>query len=290
MALRKRALSALNRLPPFSPILSKLMASLAGQDISFAVLGDLIEKDTVIAGNVLRVVNSAAYARRDTISSVRHSLSVLGLEKLRNMVLGMSVSRMLNQAQTPKEWPMERFNKHSAAVAILSDLLVQRLKIEYPEGAFIGGLMHDVGKLVIAIGLPSEFQSVVAMYRTGVPWTECELRTLGFTHAELSGDILEAWKLPQEICTAVGCHHSEIQPPATGTPWPLASAIWAADEYVNGMGESLFPPRVPPHAAAAGYDTAPLLEFCESAGLKGDLGKLIEAFNTEYSTVAEFYR
>src|SRR4051794_39757510 len=113
--LHKQALASLGRLPPFSPILSKLMASLSGADVSFATLGDLIEKDTVVAGNLLRIVNSAAYSRRETINSLRHALSVLGVEKVRNAVLGMSVSRMLNQATTPSGWSMERFNKHSAA-------------------------------------------------------------------------------------------------------------------------------------------------------------------------------
>ena len=62
--LSQRAMAALGKLPPFSPILNKLLASLAGEDVSFAKLGDLIEKDTVVAGNIMHLVNSALYARR----------------------------------------------------------------------------------------------------------------------------------------------------------------------------------------------------------------------------------
>ncbi|MGH9594428.1 MAG: HDOD domain-containing protein, partial [Bryobacteraceae bacterium] len=58
-ALKRRAMAAQGKLPPFSPILNKLLASLAGEDVSFTKLGDLIEKDTVVAGNVLHLVNSA---------------------------------------------------------------------------------------------------------------------------------------------------------------------------------------------------------------------------------------
>jgi HD-like signal output (HDOD) protein len=76
--LSQRALGALGKLPPFSPILNKLLASLAGEDVSFAKLGDLIEKDTVVAGNILHLVNSALYARRATITSVRHALALPG--------------------------------------------------------------------------------------------------------------------------------------------------------------------------------------------------------------------
>src|SRR4029078_13375883 len=77
--LSQRALSALGKLPPFSPILNKLLASLAGEDVSFAKVGELIEKDAVVAGNIMHLVNSALYARRATITSVRHALALLGM-------------------------------------------------------------------------------------------------------------------------------------------------------------------------------------------------------------------
>src|SRR6185369_16527006 len=127
--LKQRALVALTKLPPFSPILNKLLASLAGEDVSFAKIGDLIEKDTVVAGNVLRLVNSALHGRTGNINSVRHALSILGVDKIRNAVLGMSISRMWNQVRTPPGWSMARFNMHSVSVAILSDLMAQRLPV-----------------------------------------------------------------------------------------------------------------------------------------------------------------
>src|ERR1700688_441518 len=155
--LRQRALGALNALPPFSPILSRVLASLAGADVSFAVLSDLIEKDTVLSGNILQLVNSSLYARRGTINSVSHALSILGMNKLRNAVLGMSVARMWSQMKMPASWSMARFNMHSAATATLSDLLAQQLPVTYPEGAFVAGLLHDVGRLLLAVGLPEKY-------------------------------------------------------------------------------------------------------------------------------------
>jgi len=152
--LKIKALLALDDLPPFSPIMNRLLASLAAEDVSFIKLADLIEKDTVIAGNLLHVVNSALYARRSTINSVRHALSVMGVAKLRNIVLGMSVASMWNHTKVPAAWSMRRFDMHSAAVAILSDLLAQHLPVTYPEGAFVAGLFHDLGRLLIVLILP----------------------------------------------------------------------------------------------------------------------------------------
>src|SRR5580658_3567834 len=90
-AYRKTALSGLSRMQPFSVILNRLLAMLAASDVDYARLGEMIEKDTVIAGNILRLVNSAMYGRRGTVNSVRHALTLLGIEKVRNAALGMSI-------------------------------------------------------------------------------------------------------------------------------------------------------------------------------------------------------
>src|SRR5579863_7288597 len=209
----ERALRSLGSLPPFSPILTRLMASLAEEDVSFSALGDLIEKDAVVAANILHLVNSALYARVGTISSVRHAISLLGTTKLRNAVLGMSIARVWNRVRMPATWSMARFNMHSAAVAVLSDLLAQRLPVEYPEGAFVAGLLHDTGRLLIALALPEEYECIRELYTASDrPMTECEQQILGYTHAELSADALKYWNLPEEIRIAVGAHHNSAAP------------------------------------------------------------------------------
>ena len=93
----------------------------------------------MLSGNVLRLVNSALYGRRGTVSSVRAAVPMLGINKLRNYVLGISVARLWAKVKTPASWSMKRFNDHSVAVAVMADLLVQRIDVEYPEGAFIAG-------------------------------------------------------------------------------------------------------------------------------------------------------
>ncbi|MEO8096470.1 MAG: HDOD domain-containing protein [Acidobacteriota bacterium] len=283
--MRTRALGALGRLPPFSPILNRLMASLAGEDVSFNVLGDLIEKDTVLAGNILRVVNSAAYARRGTINSVRRALALLGLEKVRNTVLAMSISRMLNAAKTPAGFSMERFDKHSVAVAMLSDLLAQHAKADYPEGAFVAGLLHDLGRLLIAMGLPNEFQTVLRTYENGDrTWIECEQQVLGFTHATLSADALAEWKLPLEIQEAVLYHHDAAQfscvREATGA-LPLASVLNAANQYVNYLGHSVLTVQKSDASGSA---------WIEALGMGPETTALvISEFHAEHGAIADFY-
>jgi HD-like signal output (HDOD) protein len=274
----------LGELPPFSPILNRLLASLAKEDVSFNKLGDLIEKDPVMAGNLLHLVNSALYARRGSINSVRHALSLLGINKLRNAVLGMSITRMWNQVRTPPSWSMARFNMHSSAAAILSDLLSQRLSVDYAEGAFVAGLLHDVGRLLIALGLTEEYGRILHMNEVdGKPLLECEMEVTGLTHPELSAEALAHWNLPEPIQNAVRFHHApELDRTAIGPgEVALSRVLDAANQYVNSMGVSILK-KCPDNMDAT---------LIESLGLPNDqLQTILVDFKTEYEAMSAFFR
>lgn len=282
--LRARALRCLGELPPFSPILNRLLASLAKEDVSFNKLGDLIEKDPVMAGNLLHLVNSALYARRGSINSVRHALSLLGINKLRNAVLGMSITRMWNQVRTPPSWSMARFNMHSSAAAILSDLLSQRLSVDYAEGAFVAGLLHDVGRLLIALGLTEEYGRILQMHESeGKPVVECEMEIAGITHPELSAEALAHWNLPEPIQNAVRFHHRPDLDRAKLGPGEVALSriLDAANQYVNSMGVSILK-KCPDSADGT---------LIESLGLPADQLQVVLAdFKTEYDAMSAFFR
>lgn len=230
-------MESLGKLPPFSPILNRLLATFGQEDVSFVKIAELIEKDTVLAGNVLQLVNSALYGRRATINSVRHAVSLLGMNKLRNAMLGMSVTRMWSQVRPPRGWSMANFNVHSVATAMLTDVISQSAPVDYPEGAFAAGLFHDLGCLLIAIALPEEYDQVTMLASGGrFSRSECETEALGFTHAELSAEALASWNLPEPIRAAVLYHHSPDLAPPCEEPISLSRAVDTANTYVNAAG------------------------------------------------------
>jgi putative nucleotidyltransferase with HDIG domain len=228
-------------------VLSQLLASLANDEISFAKLAQLIEKDTILAGNVLRVVNSALYGCRGTVSSVAHAISIMGLGKLRNTALGFSVSRALNSIKTPKWWSTKRFNTHSLAVGILADEIAQRVPTSYPEGAFVAGLFHDLGKLLLATSMASEYEEIAKhTAASDSAIHEIELVFLGITHAEVSAAALEKWNLPKPVQIAALHHHTPDHTPAAdrGThPFHLAHVVQSADAAAIRLGISLDIPK-----------------------------------------------
>jgi HD-like signal output (HDOD) protein len=281
--VRERSLRALGQLPPFSPILNRLIASLASDDVSFAKIADLIEKDTVLAGNILKLVNSALYGLAGTVNSIRHAVSLLGINKLRNAALSMSVARMWNQVKTPPGWSTPTFNQHSVGVGILSDLLAQRLNVTYAEGAFAAGLFHDLGLLLVAIGLHDEYKQISLLCQQGNKWEqEYEIQVLGMTHAELSAEALAQWNLPEQIRTAVRYHGSPELDPTAIEPGQLTLSriLNAADRYVKGTGMfvSLF--ENPEEDAPA---------VLEQLGLGERLPAILSDFDNEFNAIKSYF-
>jgi HD-like signal output (HDOD) protein len=239
---RERALRALVELPPFSPVLNRLLATLSDEATSVAKVAEIIEADAVIAGNVLKLVNSALYGRRGTVNSVRHAVSLLGINKLRNTVFAMSISRVWSHVKTAPGWSTARFNLHEVATGLMCDHLAQHLRVAYPEGAFAAGLFHDLGELLIAVAFRQEYAAIQALYQgSDQPLHVCELNVLGVSHPDLSADALTAWNLPEPIRRAVKYHHSpeEDSDPGRQGKFGLSLVLSCADRFVNMSGISI---------------------------------------------------
>ena len=274
---------ALAQLPPFSPILNRLISSLAQEDVSFARIADLIEKDTALAGNVLRLVNSALFGLRGTVNSIRHAISLLGIAKLRNATLSMSVARLWSQVKTPPGWSMASFNLHSVGVAILSDLLAQRRSVEYSEGAFAAGLFHDLGLLLVALGLPEEYKQIALLHQQSPKrMMEYERQVLGMTHVELSAEALAAWNLPEPIQRAVRFSETPDLDPTAVEPdgVSLSRVLNVADRYVKGIGTSTSLFEGTPEDGQLAL---------ESIGLGDRLPTVLSEFEHEFSAIQTYF-
>jgi hypothetical protein len=157
-----------------------------------------------------------------------------------------------------------------------------RVPVNYPEGAFVAGLLHDTGRLLIAVGLSDKYEEVLALHQhSGAPLLDCEQLVLGFTHPELSLAALAFWNLPEAIQTAVRDHHIQ---PVNSNPrdLPLSLVVTAADRYVNSIGVSVF--------SAAGQPPSGGLTALESLGLEPErLDKVLDDFAAEYAAMSPFF-
>jgi HD-like signal output (HDOD) protein len=240
LAGEAQILDKLTELPPFSPVLVKLLGTFGQPNISCSSLATLIEQDPVLAGSVLRLANSAGYSQREPIASVTAAINMIGIDRLRNVVTALSVSQMWKKLPSAEGWSTADFNEHGLATAILAATLADHIPNDFAEGAFLAGLLHDVGKLLIVMAVPGEYREIVKLYEAQPgkrPWISCEREVLDTDHAILSRLALEQWKVAEPIRRAVAWHHD----PMYGK---LSQVVALADAVANGIGYSMLSPTM----------------------------------------------
>jgi len=139
---RERVLDTLQHLPPYSRTMSKLRSALANDWVDFRTLVPLVEADVVIANTILRIANSALYGR-GSMASIARAMAMLGLGRMRNLILGLGLNQICHRMQTPPGWPAKRFHLHSLATAVTCDLLAARVPVSSVDATFTAGLFHD---------------------------------------------------------------------------------------------------------------------------------------------------
>ncbi len=282
---RKQALESLRKLPSMSASAGRLLGRLAKRDCELSEVASLVEKDPVLAAQVVQAANSAEFNRAQRVESVRHAIVMVGVGTIRKFALIRTVSNLFSRRAPAQAFSMTRFNLHSVAVGTLMELLSDELPLEYSEGAFLAGLFHDVGTLLIACALPHQYQDTLAIAAlTGRPLFVCEQNLLGTNHAELSALALELWDLAEPVKHGAAYHHTpESATPATGRKKarvPLSLALNKADELVDALGMTIEPSR-------AILQTLPSIQF---EGYEFNQKRVLERFALEWKAVDAMLR
>ena len=255
------------------------MASLASDDVSYSEIAGWIEKDTVLAGNMLRLVNSALYGLRGTVNSVRHAVSLLGLSRIRNTAMSISLGQLYVKLNAHPHWSHRQFNLRCVSEALMADQLAQHLDVDYPEGGFAAGLLHHLGLMLSAIAIQAEFEQVRVGYSDGArSLEECELTYWGFAHTQLSAGILREWNLPKQIQAAV---RTDLPICAQQDPAPLSKIVLAAGRISDRLAIPIQPWMRRP-------DGVPM-DIFEELRLEPKAEKIQECFTTEFEAIRTLF-
>ncbi len=238
--IRDRAVKWVHRLPEFSTMIGQVLLRLSHPDCEVREVATLIERDPVLAGQVLRVANSGLYGRLRRISAVKHAITMVGINTIRRHALAYTLSKMFGRHKTATTFSAPAFNAHSTATGLLADLIGRRLPVPEADFLFSAGLLHDLGRMLLAISIPREYDDcmgVAAISRR--PVRECEQEILGLDHVELSVLALEIWEMPGALISAVAYHHRPQDDPLVNPRVVTMSAVLArADARINYMGIS----------------------------------------------------
>lgn len=175
---------------------------------SAADLLGVVQGDPAMAVRILRRVNSAYYGLKHRVVDLQSAISMLGMRELRNLALTVYVAKMFESPGDYRGYSREGLWNHSVAVAVASRLVMEICTREDPNEAYVSGLLHDIGYILIDQRLRHHFCSVLDELTGGAPATDIERRLLTFDHAELGAYVARAWRFPAQVIDAIGYHHS----------------------------------------------------------------------------------
>ncbi len=229
--------AATRDLPPLPAVAQRVMQLVASPHGSAADLERVILRDSALTARVLKIANSALYGARGAVTTPSRAVVILGMKTLQSLVVAASTEAMLRT----RSFKDKLLSDHSLAVALVSRWLARRQGYSGCEEAFVAGLLHDIGKVVLDLNLPDRYQQVLQMvYNEGATFLQAETRLIGFDHAEVGAIVVGKWNLAADLQEAVRLHHDpELarQDPALCALVSLANAICVR----LGVGPERFP-------------------------------------------------
>lgn len=227
----RRLLGRVDHLPSAPRTYWELTRRMADPEVTAAELAPIIEQDPAMVVRVLQLVNSVYFGLSQPVLSVRHAVTYLGLELLRGLALSAHVFALPRELGGEPVIAVEELQ----ARALLTARVARRLLADDPlraEEAFTAGMVHDIGRLVLALEVPAAWSAIVReAARTGRREIDVEAERLGVTHAEVGAYLLGVWGLPFSIVEAVADHH--VPSRVTEGDRAVLAAVHVASALVN---------------------------------------------------------
>lgn len=244
----------IHELPPLPRALTEALRVVRSDVLSAQACASAIEQDATLAARVLRLANSPFYGACGRVSSVRDAVRLLGLRTVANVVVAVSMRGMLARWRDD-DGLFQAYWTHAVATATAARELALDADAD-PDEAFLAGLLHDLGRLVLAVFVPgpARLARAHALAEDADP-RDAELRFVGRAHDDVGAAVARHWLLPAPIVAAIAAHHA---PSAVTTPGGLnlASVVHIADAVAHAMDLADDPGEAVPSIDSAAWRLA----------------------------------
>lgn len=252
-----------------SPTVTQVLKLTGNSRCSVELVAKAISQDHAIALKIMKLANSSIYTRGEPVDSVHKAVVRIGIERIRQAVLNISVVERFSAAAFDQFLSTEQFWEHSIACGIIATELAHATEPTHSETAFTLGLLHDVGRVIFAEQLGDEYLTVLqTASETSLPLEQIETRMLQVNHADIMDRILRLWNFSQDLLAPIVCHHLSAANVRSTAPRQLNDALRLG--LANRITHALL-------LGSSGNESIyPIQEFCESLNISGDVIARIE--------------
>ncbi len=211
----EQIINNLKELPSIPDVAGKVISLVNNPDVSFRTVADEISKDQAITTNVLKLCNSAYFNRGKEISSVERAVVTLGIKEVKDIVVLAATKTILDKSILGYDLAKGDLWKHGLAVAVLSKkICLSKNKKSISDIAFTGGIIHDVGKTILALYVQRTYNEILEVVTSKqIPFHLAEREVMGFDHQEIGEQILNKWSFPEVLLNIVRYHHEPDKAP-----------------------------------------------------------------------------
>lgn len=264
---------SLRELPALPDAVLRVVEETNKAEPSAAQIERYVSSDQALASKVLRVVNSAYYGLSGQISSLSQSIMILGMQQVRNLVLSVGAISMFEVKGPRQQEMLRRFWLHAFSTAVAAQIIGRNKKMEANalEVVFVGGLLHDVGRLFLFANFTAAYEQLVKRaLANSISVEMAEWSLLGIGHAEVGQLMAEHWRLPPGLIEVIGMHEG----PFTGDENPAVFCVHIADaisKHLYYAGNSTIAVTIDPVAQAwLAFDPAQFEGLCHQVAGKTD--------------------
>jgi HD-like signal output (HDOD) protein/CheY-like chemotaxis protein len=214
----KRLTAEIKTLPSLPMLHQRLTSEFRKDEPSLERVGEIVSQDIGMTTKILQLVNSAFFGLSQSISNPTEAVAYLGLTTIRSMVLSLQVFSQFDQRKI-KGFSIEALAQHGWRTGIFARRIAQieHSELKVGDQCFLAGLLHDVGRLILASNLPEGYERAWQVAQEpGKSLLETESAEFGATHAEVGAYLLGLWGLPNPVVEAVAFHHRPNDCPHSG--------------------------------------------------------------------------
>jgi putative nucleotidyltransferase with HDIG domain len=229
--------------------------SMAGEPgTSMEMIGKVVSQDAALTARLLKIVNSPYYGFQSRIDTITRALSIVGTKDLIDLTLAFSVVEVFNKI--PEDLiDMVTFWRHSVFCGLLAQRIAAHCHVLHGERLFIAGLLHDVGKLLVYYNYPDKAAKILAEQKSsGTDICQLEHSILGSDHAEIGGELLTQWNLPEALREAVAYHHAPEECPSASLESSIVHIANALTNYLETLGQQQATQYYDPYALFLGLN------------------------------------